>query len=95
MNTDVETVMSRLMLKFALSITLGLTLISLIAGTWGGIQPPNPILRALTQNCDGQPQPCWYGIIPGMTTTSEVKEDLLMAIPSAQSQMYSSMPRNP
>src|SRR5690349_20391817 len=69
--------MPRLLFKLVLVITCGFTLIGFIARIWGDTQLPNPLLRGFTQDCDDQPQPCWYGIVPGVTTTSEVKKDLL------------------
>ncbi len=33
----------------------------------GAADVPNPALLGFRQGCDGQPQSCWYGIIPGVT----------------------------
>jgi hypothetical protein len=43
----------------------------------GGTQPPNPALRGFVEGCEGKPQPCWYGIMPGVTTAEEAKNQLL------------------
>jgi hypothetical protein len=68
--------MPRLLLKCALITALTLMIMGLVARTFGAIQPPNSTLRGFTQDCDGQPQPCWYGIVPGVTTVSESHEFL-------------------
>jgi hypothetical protein len=33
----------------------------------GHLRPINPVLDGMYQGCQGQPQPCWYGIHPGKT----------------------------
>jgi hypothetical protein len=37
----------------------------------------NPDLVGFFAGCDGQPQPCWYGIIPGKTTAEGTYNRLL------------------
>jgi hypothetical protein len=69
--------MSRLLFKFTLVITFAFALIDLVALMLGSTQPPNPVLRGFTENCEHQPQPCWYGIVPGVTTMADVKDRLL------------------
>ncbi|NWG16744.1 MAG: hypothetical protein HXY41_08925, partial [Chloroflexi bacterium] len=39
-------------------------------GTW---QPPNPVLTGFIADCEDKPQPCWYGIVPGVTTMHEAR----------------------
>src|SRR5262249_45342172 len=34
----------------------------------GNTQPIHPALRGFVEGCEGILQPCWYGIIPGVTT---------------------------
>lgn len=68
--------MSRLLLKLMLVITFAFALVNLAARTLGTTQLPNPALRGFTEGCEGQPQPCWYGIVPGVTTMNEVKQRL-------------------
>jgi hypothetical protein len=34
----------------------------------GGTQSIHPALRGFIEGCEGIPQPCWYGIVPGVTT---------------------------
>ena len=69
--------MTRLLFKFTLVITFAFALIGLGALMLGNTQPPNPILLGFTENCEHQPQPCWYGIVPGVTTMDDVKDRLL------------------
>lgn len=69
--------MSRFILKFSLLITLLLGATNFAVGVLGENQLPSLTLRGFTQDCDGQPRPCWYGIVPGLTPIGEVKEDLL------------------
>ena len=44
---------------------------TVLARTLGGVQPSNPATDGFTQSCDGKPQPCWYGVVPGITSGSE------------------------
>lgn len=66
--------MSGIALKFALFITSLLTLTSLTARALGSMQQPNPTLRGFTDGCEGKPQPCWYGIVPGASQFSEARK---------------------
>jgi hypothetical protein len=60
--------MLRLLFKLALLITLVLTATGLTTRILGSTQPPNPALRGFISGCEGKPQPCWYSIVPGVTT---------------------------
>ena len=68
--------MSRFLLKLALFITFMLTITCLAARAFGSTQALNPALRGFTEGCENQPQPCWYGIVPGITTMEELKKNL-------------------
>lgn len=48
-----------------------------LARAAGSLQPPNPALAGFTVGCEGKPQPCWYGIVPGMTSWEEANRLLL------------------
>jgi hypothetical protein len=37
----------------------------------GSLQPPNPALRGFFEGCENKRQPCWYGIVPSITTLDE------------------------
>ena len=63
--------MTRHYLKLILPIAAIFLALSLVARTLGGTQPPNPALAGFTIGCEGKPQPCWYGIVPGVTTVEE------------------------
>jgi len=41
---------------------------TVLARTVGKGQPPNPATAGFTQGCDAKPQPCWYGVVPGITS---------------------------
>lgn len=51
----------------ALWVVMSLVLV-IAARVLGSTQPPNPALRGFTEGCDDIPQPCWYGIVPDVTT---------------------------
>jgi hypothetical protein len=53
-------------------ITLFLSF-NIAAKAVGSVQPPNAILRGFIENCEDKPQPCWFGIMPGVTTVNEAK----------------------
>jgi hypothetical protein len=63
--------MIRSQFKLALILVAVLMVVSLGAKAIGALQPPNPALRGFVEGCEGQPQPCWYGIVPGVTTLEE------------------------
>ena len=67
--------MLRLFFKLALLMILLLTITSLIARAFGNTQSPNSVLDGFTQGC--QDQPCWYGIVPGVTAVDAAKAKLL------------------
>jgi hypothetical protein len=64
-------------LKFAVPILLICVVLSLAARMLGSMQPPNPALNGLTEACVGIQQPCWFGVIPGVTTVAETHRTLL------------------
>lgn len=64
--------MWRILTKMAL---MGLVLFATLvisAHSLGARQPINPTLTGFTQGCEGKPQPCWFGVVPGLTTEEEV-----------------------
>lgn len=68
--------MTRFYLKLIVPIALVCLIFTLTARTVGTTQPPNPALRGFVEGCEDKPQPCWYGIVPGMTTIEEAKMTL-------------------
>jgi len=45
--------------------------LSLAARALGSTHPPNPALRGFVEGCEDKPQPCWYGIVPGVTAIED------------------------
>jgi hypothetical protein len=68
--------MTHFLLKLIIFPLLVFTLSNIAARALGTTQPTNPALAGFTEGCQGKPQPCWYGIVPGVTTTEETQEIL-------------------
>jgi hypothetical protein len=66
----------RLILQPVALMFISLLILSLIARALGSTQPPNPALQGFMEGCEGKPQPCWYGIVPGVTTVAQAKNIL-------------------
>jgi len=71
--------MSRFYLKLIPLFALACLALSLAARTLGGTQPPNPALRGFVEGCEDKPQPCWYGIVPGVTSEQDAVELIIKA----------------
>lgn len=69
--------MSRMLLKYATLIIFLLTLIGFVIRIAGTTQRPPLVMQGFTEGCTDQPQPCWYGIIPGVTTSADLQEKVL------------------
>jgi hypothetical protein len=65
--------LTRFYIKLILPIAFACLIFTLIARAIGTTQPPNPALRGFVEGCEDKPQPCWYGIVPGITTIGEAK----------------------
>jgi hypothetical protein len=65
--------LARLALKLIFILTVPFLTLTIAAHVLGSTQPPNPALEGFTVGCEGKPQPCWYGIVPGVTTAHEAK----------------------
>ncbi|MCA0457294.1 MAG: hypothetical protein LCI00_25205 [Chloroflexi bacterium] len=63
--------MPRFLLKLGFYITFLLVLMTALSHVIGSTQPINPVLRGFTEGCEGQPQPCWYGVVPGVMNLTE------------------------
>jgi hypothetical protein len=50
--------------------------VAIAAKAIGSFQPINPALRGFIEGCEDKPQPCWYGIMPGVTTLEEARNIL-------------------
>ena len=66
--------MTRRLLKPILLVTFVFASVSLAARALGSTQPPNLALGGFTVGCEDKPQPCWYGIVPGVTTMEEANQ---------------------
>jgi hypothetical protein len=64
--------MIRLYLKLVLRVATIFLALSVTARALGETQPPNPALVGFTIGCEDKPQPCWYGIVPGVTKIVDV-----------------------
>lgn len=66
--------MTRFLLKLSLVLVVAFAAFNAAARALGTLQPPNPALVGFTEGCEGKPQPCWYGIVPGVTTAEEANQ---------------------
>lgn len=39
----------------------------------GALRPMHAVMQGMDAGCEGKPQPCWYGVALGETTTTEVE----------------------
>lgn len=66
------------MIRFFLTLLTVSTLFFLAMTTGaqalGSTQPLNPALAGFIEGCEDKPQPCWYGIVPGVTTVKMAKQ---------------------
>jgi hypothetical protein len=62
----------RLYGKLIIALTVPFLALNVAARALGSTQPPNPVLEGFAVGCEGKPQPCWYGIVPGVTTVIEI-----------------------
>jgi hypothetical protein len=68
--------MSLFLLKLTSIVIFALVIISFVAPMLGSNQPPSPILQGFFAGCGDQPQPCWNGIHPGITTAAKAQIQL-------------------
>jgi hypothetical protein len=60
-------ILTRRYLKLVTLITLFQIVLSLTARAFGSTQRPNLTLLGFTESCEDVPQPCWHGIVPGVS----------------------------
>jgi hypothetical protein len=58
-------------LKVSLCLLLAFTLFAIFPRLSSQAEPPNLALRGFTAGCLDKPKPCWYGIVPNITTREE------------------------
>lgn len=62
---------TRLLFRFMLLIPLPFVVFIVLAGWLGTLRPPHPALMGFIEGCEGKPQPCWYGIVPGQISIDD------------------------
>lgn len=61
-------------MKFLLAgLVIGFGLLNIAAREIGLMQPPSTALQNFSDQCEGLPRLCWYGIVPGRTTVADVQ----------------------
>src|ERR1041385_1919203 len=71
--------MPRFLLKLSPIFFCSFIALSIMARALGSMLPPNSTLLGFTEGCQGQTQPCWYGIVPGVTTVKEALQVMAFA----------------
>lgn len=69
--------MPRFLVALTVTLTILIFALALTARAWGETQPPHPALRGFVEGCEGIPQPCWYGIVPGETWLDDTIQVLI------------------
>ncbi len=64
--------MTSIYLKSFLLIGVLFAALSVTARALGKTQPPNPAVIGFVEGCRDKPQPCWFGVMPGVTTIDEL-----------------------
>src|SRR5689334_13487986 len=66
-------------INFYLRLIAALQILFIVCGfamnSLGSTQPTPSAFRGFVEGCEGIPQPCWYGILPG---TTELNDALIM-----------------
>lgn len=65
--------MIRHLFKLNVLMLVIFALLSSAAHVVGMTQPQNQVLADFSEGCEGKPQACWYGIVPGVTSMTDVK----------------------
>jgi hypothetical protein len=68
--------MLRFYVRLSLVLLSGLMLLMIAMSALGSTQPIHPALRGFVEGCEGIPQPCWYGIVPGVTRIGDADRAL-------------------
>ncbi|MEZ4670295.1 MAG: hypothetical protein R3E39_20505 [Anaerolineae bacterium] len=64
------------LLKLLLVLIMAIGAVNFATGVLSGAAPPHPALRGFDVDCENQPEPCWFGIVPGTTTIDVGRERL-------------------
>lgn len=65
--------MTRAWLRFAWMLPLPFAALIGLAMGLGTLRPIPPALMGFIEGCEDIPQPCWYGIVPGVTSLDEAR----------------------
>ena len=71
--------MTRFLLKLIPALVVVFVVLNVAARTLGMLQQSHPALAGFTVGCESQPQPCWHGIVPGVTTAEEAIKRMAFA----------------
>lgn len=71
--------MIRIYLRVAIPLIIIFIALNITARALGSTQPPNPALRGFSEGCEGKSQPCWYGIVPEVTTLDELEHNITLS----------------
>ena len=82
--------MTIIYLKLVTPVLVVLVIMACVARSLGAAQPPNPALRGFVEGCEDQPQPCWYGIVPGVTDEESARSSVKKAGYSISANEFSS-----
>ena len=83
-------------LKIALVVTVALLVTNLAACATlqpPPPQPPHPVLLGFDVDCENKPDPCWFGIVPGVTPIEEGHERLRRYVYQTNEAADESQPR--
>jgi len=70
---------TRIYLKSMLTVAIVFMMLAWTARALGSMQPPSPALRAFIDGCEDKPSPCWFGVVPGITSEQETRALLAWA----------------
>ncbi|NWF67826.1 MAG: hypothetical protein HXY40_01950 [Chloroflexi bacterium] len=71
--------MLRVYVRCALLLVPLWALLAALMSVLGSGQPLHPALRGFIEGCETIPPPCWYGIVPGVTSRTSALDTLLAA----------------
>ncbi len=69
--------MPRFYLRFTILFIPLFALLIATMSALGSTQPIHPALRGFMEGCEDIPQPCWYGVVPGVTLFQDAERILI------------------
>jgi hypothetical protein len=64
----------RIFLKFVCTLVIFIGALNTTALGIGTLRPRHPALEEFAIDCENQSEPCWNGIVPGMTTVNQASQ---------------------